>query len=170
VPAGWASTGGQSAVIGPGSKTTTSVVVTTPAGMASSITNIALTAANAAAPALTASAPASVGVTSGITVAASSDKTVYQLPKQGNAYVNAVLTASVKTSGSPVGGAAVTFAVKDPSGKAASLSATTNASGNAQVTYTMRSKAAPLGTYNVVTTARLGTMTATNSVLFSVTK
>jgi hypothetical protein len=170
VPAGWASTGGQSAVIGPGSKTTTSVVVTTPAGMASSITNIALTAANAAAPALNASAPASVGVTSGITVAASSDKTVYQLPKQGNAYVNAVLTASVKTSGSPVGGAAVTFAVKDPSGKAASLSATTNASGNAQVTYTMRSKAAPLGTYNVVTTARLGTMTATNSVLFSVTK
>jgi outer membrane usher protein FimD/PapC len=72
------------------------------------------------------------------------------------------MSATVRSSGAPVAGAAVTFRVTDPQGSARTVSATTNASGVASGSLKLRPKD-PKGTYSSVATATASGMTVSAS-------
>jgi hypothetical protein len=170
VPAGWASSSAHSASITPGASTSTSVVVSAAAAALPGFYAITLSAANSSASTMAMSAPGTVAISTALAVAASADQATYILPKQGNATVNAVISSKVTSSGTLVAGASVTVVVRDASGKSSTLSGVTLSDGIARVTYTMRSKNAPTGTYIVTSTAKIGSVTGSGTATFAVGK
>jgi hypothetical protein len=170
VPAGWASTSAHSASISPGATTSTSVVVSTPAGAIANYYGITMSAANSSASAMTTSATSTIAISSSLGVAVSTDKTTYVMPKQGNTTVNAIISSKVMSSGAPIVGATVTVVVRDASGKSSTLSSITGSDGIARVTYSMRSKSAATGTYTITSSSKMGSVSGSGTSSFSVSK
>jgi len=168
VPTGWTSTAAHSASILPGASTSTSVVVSTVAGATPAFYPVTMRAANSSASTMTTSASSTVAISTALAVGVSTDKATYLMPKQGNTTVNAIISSTVTSSGAVVAGAAVTVVVSDPSGKKSTLSSTTASDGVARVTYSMRSKSAPKGIYNVTTTGKIGAVNGIGAVSFTV--
>lgn len=169
VPAGWASTSAHSASISPGATISTSVVVSTAAGAAPSYYGITMSAANSSASTMTTSWSSTVAISNALGVSLSTDRATYVLPKQGNTTVNVAISSKVTSSGTPVAGASVTVIVRDPTGKTSTLSSTTTSDGVARITYSMRSKTAPTGTYGLTSTAKIGSVSGSGTATFSVT-
>jgi len=168
LPAGWTSTNAHSASISPGATTTTSVVVSTASGTAANFYPLTLVASNAAASTMKASGASTIAISAAIAAGVTTDQATYTLPKSKNSTVNAMITTTVTSNGSPVAGASVSVQVKDPSGKAVTLSGATGSTGVATVTYAMRSRTSAVGTYTATSTATIGGMSASKSVTFTV--
>ncbi len=147
VPNGWSGVlNAGSATVPPGGTTTIGFGVTPPA-TASGTGNVAAQASRLSGTGPGGSASGSVMVVSGLSVSLS-------IKSAGGGYN---LTATVTGGSKPVSGVAVTFTVTDPTGKATTLTATTNSSGVASAKYTVKGKAAR-GTYQVRAVAASGSL------------
>ena len=89
------------------------------------------------------------------------------LPTKGNATIYATIVTTV-TSGTGVPSAAVSARITDPANAVTTLTATTDSAGKATVSYALRSRNAKDGTYNVSSTATMGTMSSTATTSFAV--
>jgi len=168
LPAGWSSTNAHSASISPGATTSTSVVVSTASGTAANYYPVTLVAANSAASTMKTSGNSTVAVTGAVAASVTTDQATYTLPKSKNSTVNAIITTTVTSNGSPVPGSAVTVQVKDPGGKVVTLTGATATNGVASVTYALRTRTSQVGTYTATSTATVGSMTASKSITFVV--
>jgi hypothetical protein len=167
VPSSWGATLSRTASVSPGGSTTGSVVVSSPVAAAEDFYPVAVKATHTAATSLVAAGNATVAVAKGVAVTATSDKASYTLPKQKNTAVNALITTRVTSLGTNVSGAAVTVVVRDPSNKSVTLNSVTASDGTARVTYSMRARNSPLGTYTVTSTARVGSITGGAGTTFT---
>ena len=168
VPSGWSATNARTASIAPGATTATSIAVTTSSAAAAAFYTVGLNAANTAAASLIGASSGTVAIATALGVTASADKAVYTMPTRGNGAVNAVITTSVQSGGAPVSGASVSVEVRDPAGKLTTIAATTGSNGTASVTYGMRARQSPPGTYTVTSRATMGTMTGSAGTSFVV--
>jgi hypothetical protein len=148
-PAGWAAAFGASTLaIDPGASRSTTLQVTSSSSAADGFYTIPVTANNAAEPTYAGSTSATIVVASSLTVGVSTDKSSYTRNQQ------VTVTASVSFQGSPVSGAAVTFAITKSNGTVVTGSATTGTNGSA--VYKLRlKKQDPVGTYTVTADANL---------------
>jgi hypothetical protein len=167
VPAGWGATNPRTASITPGGKGTTSLSITSASSAPAAFYTVPSTAANSAAPAFAATTNGTIAVISSLVDSVSVDKSSYIRPTKGNQTVNAMITTSVVSGGSPLSGASVSVQVTDPRGSSTTLSGTTNSGGTVTFSYSIRMKAVT-GNYAVTSRATLGSMNATATVGFTV--
>lgn len=160
VPTGWGATSARTANISPGASASSPVAVTVASGAAASFYPVSLDGVNSAAATLKSSASGTVAVASSLAVAVKTDKASYTLPKQPNRTLGATITTTVTSGASAVGGAAVVVTVRDPAGAVSTLNGTTATNGTVAVSYTMRPKTSPRGTYQITSRA---TVVGTNS-------
>jgi len=168
VPSGWSASSARTASVVPGSSTSSSILVTNPASTPAAFYTVGLDASNSSASTLQTAVNGTVAVVTSLAVAASTDKSSYALPRQKNTTIYALITTTVTSSGAPVGGAAVNVNMTDPNKKVTTLTATTNASGTAAVSYAMKQRTSPTGTYSVSSKGTIGSMTGTATASFTV--
>jgi hypothetical protein len=166
VPAGWSASATRTGTIAPGVMGTASLLITAPAS-ASGFNDVNVGVANPAAPTAGTSVTRTIAIASALTVTATTDLASYRLPARPNQSTVGTITTKVSGGTGNVAGASVTVQVRDPAGKVASLSATTNGSGVATVSYTVR-KNAKAGTYGVTARATMGSMSAAGTTSFVV--
>jgi hypothetical protein len=157
VPSGWAGILSSSgALVAPGASVTIGYGVT-PSMTASGMSNVMAMASRQDTQGPGASASGSVLVVSSLSVSLTIKST-------GGGYQ---LTATVSAGGTAVSGATVNFTVTGPTGKATTLSATTNSSGIATTKISVKGKD-PRGTYTVRASASTNTLSgsATGSFVY----
>lgn len=158
VPAGWSATTARTASIAPGSSGSVTVMVTAPANAAAAFYPITLTATNTAATSSSGSAATTIAVSAAgggaLGVSASSDKATYPANKG-----NASITTRVLNGSAAVSNAAVETTITAPNGAVTTLNATTDANGNAKVSYSLKGRTA--GAYAVSSKATKGTLSGT---------
>lgn len=179
VPAGWGATNARTPSVAPGGTSVATVVVTTSAGAPAGFYPVTMKAANVSATLLASSAAGTVAVesaasappppapppTSAIAAAVTTDRTGYSRPRWGS--ISATITTTATSGGSPVAGAAVSVAVRDPYGRTSTLRGTTASNGVVSTAYAISSSRSR-GTYTVTTTATANGSTATASTSFTV--
>ena len=168
VPTGWGATSARTASLSPGASASSSVAVTVAAGVTANFYPVSLNGVNSAAATLKSSASGTVAVVSSLTLAVKTDSVSYTLPKQQNRTVNATITTTVKSGTSAVGGAAVVVTVRDPAGAVSTLNGTTATNGTVAVSYTMRPRTSPRGTYQVTSRATVAGTTSSATTSFVV--
>jgi len=166
VPAGWTASNPQTGSIAPGTSGATSLGIAVASSAASAYYTIPSVASNTVAPSYAASADATVAVVTSSSVTVASNQLTYSRPARPNLTNYATITTTVGGS-VPVAGAAVTVKVVDAKGKATTLTAATGSTGNAVVSFPIKTKSAT-GTYTVTATATLGAMTGTATTSFVV--
>jgi hypothetical protein len=155
VPSGWTGTFGVAAVsLNPGASSNTSMMVTSSPAASGQYTF----QAGAVRPSSSGSVTGSINVISSlsVTVTASSIK--------GGQYQ---VSATVRANAAAAAGVSVSFTIVDSVGGSRVLSANTNSSGVATVTFRPR-KNDPTGMYSVQAVATLGSISSSGSVTFSV--
>ena len=168
VPAGWSASSARTASVAPGGKTATSVLVTSASAAAAAFYPVAVVSANTIAPTFSALANGTIAIAAALSVTTASDKATYTLPTKGNGTTYATISTTVRSSGAAVSGATVSVRITDPAGASTTLAATTGSTGVATVTYGMKTRGAKKGTYNVSSTAAMGTMSNTATTTFVV--
>jgi Gametolysin peptidase M11/NPCBM-associated, NEW3 domain of alpha-galactosidase len=166
VPSGWGATNARTASVAPGAVAAASITVTTASTSPAAFYNVNLSAANSSAPTMTAAATGTVAIVTALSVSATTDKASYVLPRQPNKAVTATITTKVLSSGNPLSGAAVRVDVRDPAGRLTTLTGTTASSGTVSVSYGMKGRNSPAGTYMVTSRATMGTMSSTATTSF----
>lgn len=167
VPTGWGATSARTASVAPGGAASASMTVTTASTSPAAFYNLNVTAANSFAPTMTAAVPATVAIAAALSVTATTDKASYTLPKQPNKPIIAAITTRVLSGGAAVSGAAVSVDVRDPAGRVSTLTATTSSNGTASVSYGMKARSSPAGTYTVTSRATMGAMSSTATTSFA---
>jgi hypothetical protein len=169
-PTGWSATSARTATVAPGASTSTSIVVTSPAAAATGFYTFPLAASNASAPTSSTSASTTIALAtaSSIALRVATDKSTYVLPAKRNTTMNALITTTVTSSGSGVPGVLATVRVTDARGSVTTLTGTTGATGSVVVSYPMRAKTSPTGTYSVTSSATVGTTAVSSGASFAV--
>lgn len=166
VPSGWGATNARTASIAPGSSTSASLQVTSAASAASAFYSVAMKAANSVAPTVSGSASGTVAIATMLAVSATTDKATYTLPVKGNPTIYATITTKVTNGATAVAGAAVTVQVQNPTGASSGYSGTTDTSGNFVVSYGMKKRSSPKGSYTATSTATMGTLANSATTTF----
>lgn len=165
-PTGWSKSFTSATLsLAPGASATTTLKVTSPT-TATGSTTTGISASNGSVAGYTGSASATYSVSSttaatSLTLTASTDKTSYT----GNQTV--LVSSTVKAGTTAVAGTSVMFTVTSPTGSSSVLSATTDSTGKATVSYRLPRKATT-GSYQVKTQASYNGLTGTGSTSFSV--
>jgi hypothetical protein len=155
-PAGWSSTFGQTPVqLSPGASVDVAMTLVPPSG-ASGTHAFTANAARQSSEGPGAAAAGAVDIVTALT-------TSLQIAKSGPGFK---FSATVRAGTAPVAGAQVTFVVTTPNGTTATMSATTNSSGVATVTYKPHRKD-PRGVHQVAATAVFGSLSGSASGSFS---
>ena len=160
VPAGWGASGARTASIAPAASASSSVAVTVPAGTPANFYAATVNATNSAAATLKSSVASTVAVASSLSVGVTSNSASYTLPKQQNRTISATITTTVKSGATAVAGAAVSVTITDPAGAVTTLVGTTASTGAVSLSYVMRPRTSPLGTYRITSRATLGGMSS----------
>ena len=167
VPAGWTASNPLTGVIAPGSSGSASLGIGTASSATAAFYTIPSTATNTGAPTYAASADATVAITAGWIVKATTGQATYSRPARANQTIYALVTTTVMSGGAPVAGASVSVTVVDPKGRSTLLTTTTSSAGTATVSYPIKSKSTS-GTYNVTATATLGSTKSSGATSFVV--
>jgi hypothetical protein len=167
VPAGWGASNPQTGLVAPGTSGSASLGIATASSAAAAFYTITSTASNIAAPAYASAANATVAIATALSVAAAPSQATYMRPARSNQTAFATLVTTVKSGSVAVSAAAVSVTIKDPKRGSTLLSATTDSTGTARVTFPIKAKSA-MGTYVVTATATLNTMTSSATTSFVV--
>lgn len=167
VPAGWGANNPQVAGLAPGASASITLAISSPSSAAAAFYNIPSSATNAVNSSISASTNATVAIMGSLVVSAATDQASYTRPIKRNQTMNASVTTSVMSGGSPVSGASVSVQVRDAGGSITTLSGMTNTSGNVVVTYPIKSTSLA-GTYGVSSTATFNGVTNTGTTSFAV--
>ncbi len=168
IPAGWAATGGRTASLAPGTSGSVSIAVTSATSASAGFYPLPVAAANSSAPTSTSSVSSTIAIASAIAVAVSTDKATYTLPARRNQTSYVPIKTHVTSSATAVSGASVSVQVRDPAGSVTTLAGTTNATGDVTVSYPLRQRSSPLGTYAVTSTATVGATSGVGAASFGV--
>ena len=168
VPAGWSATNARTASIAPGAAASAAIMVTTASSAAAAFYDVDVKAANGSAPSLIASVKSTVAIATALTVSVTTDKPSYTLAKQQNKPVTATIATKVMSGGAPVSGATVDIEVRNPSGGISKFAATTGSTGAASVSYGMKGRSTPAGTYTVTSRATKGSLISSATTSFVV--
>ncbi len=166
MPSGWGATNARTASVAPGAVAAASITVTTAGTSPAAFYNVNLSAANSSAPTMKAAATGTVAIVTALSVSATTDKASYVLPRQPNKAVTATITTKVLSGGNPLSGAAVSVDVRDPAGRLTTLTGTTASNGTVSVSYGMKGRSSPAGTYMVTSRATMGAMSSTATTTF----
>ena len=159
IPAGWTAIALPSTMLSPGAITTTTFVVTSPAGAVDGFYGVQVGATNGS---YSSSATATYSLVSALSVTTTASQTSYTRAQ------TATVNATVRAAGSPVSGASVTFTMTKSNGTTVSSTATTGANGVAVFKYSFNKKKDPSGTYQVRAQANSNGVSGSSTVSFIV--
>lgn len=163
LPVGWSAFDASPVLnINSGATASTTVQVFSSGSTSDGFYTVGFGASNYTAPSYSAFASVSCAVYSSLGVSASPDQSSYTRTQ------TASVTAYVKTNGSPMAGANVTFTMTKPDGKRVTASTVSAADGSAVFNYKFNKKQDPAGTYLVSVNASLNGVSGTGSTNFAV--
>jgi hypothetical protein len=168
VPTGWTASGARTGSISPGTSGSGSVLVTSPPTASPAFYTVAVNAANSVAPTAAAVANGTVAIAAALTDAVTTDKTTYTVPAKPRDIGNVYITTTVRSGTSTVSGATVSVAVTSPKGTTTTLSGTTSSTGMVTLSYPLKLKTSPRGSYAVSSKATMSGMSSTATTSFVV--
>ena len=164
VPTGWSATNARTAATSPGAVTSAAIMITTAGSATAGFYDVNVKAENTAAQTMSSVATGTVAIGTALNVTVTTDKASYTLGK--NKPVTATISTKVLSGGAAVSGATVEVDIRNPSGAVTRLTATTGSGGTASVSYGMKSRSHPAGTYTVTSRATKGSLVNTGTTTF----